>query len=77
MLCKYKDILGKVGEGVHSYRIFNIAVIDVLLTIFIAFIIHKVFQINFIVTLISFFLLGILFHRLFCVQTTLDKLLFN
>ena len=32
-LCKYKDILGKPGQGVHSYRIFNIAIVDVILTI--------------------------------------------
>ena len=33
MLCQYKDIFGKVGEGIHSYRFFNIAIADVLLTI--------------------------------------------
>ena len=32
--CKYKDLFGKPGEGVHSYRIFNIAIVDVILTIF-------------------------------------------
>lgn len=32
-LCKYKDILGRPNEGVHSFRIFNIAIVDVLLTI--------------------------------------------
>ena len=34
----FKDIFGKVGEGLHSYRIFNIAIIDVLFTILGAFI---------------------------------------
>ena len=29
MFCKYRDIIGKVGEGIHSYRLFNIAVLDV------------------------------------------------
>ena len=28
MFCEYKDIFGKVGEGVHSYRIFNIAIVN-------------------------------------------------
>lgn len=32
-LCKYKNILGEPGKGVHSYRIFNIAIVDVLLTL--------------------------------------------
>ena len=40
MLCQYKDALGEVGKGVHSYRIFNIAIVDVLLTILGAYIIH-------------------------------------
>ena len=30
--CKYKDALGKPKEGLHSYRVFNISIIDVLLT---------------------------------------------
>lgn len=24
-LCKYKDAFGKIGTGIHSYRIFDIA----------------------------------------------------
>ena len=39
-LCKYKDIFGKVGKGIHSFRICNIAVVDVLLTILAAYCIH-------------------------------------
>lgn len=27
-LCKYNDILGRSNEGVHSFRIFNIAIVD-------------------------------------------------
>ena len=34
--CKYKDIFGKPKTGLHSYRIFNIAVVDFLLTILLA-----------------------------------------
>ena len=33
MPCKYKDIFGKPSEGVHSIRLFNIAVIDVIMVI--------------------------------------------
>ena len=75
-LCKYKDILGEPGKGVHSYRIMNIAIVDVLLTILVAFLISYFFKFNFWYTLIIFFLLGIVLHRLFCVRTTIDKLLF-
>jgi len=77
MLCKYKDIFGKPGEGVHSYRIFNIAVVDVLLTVLLAFIIHFFLpKISLIYTFIFVFLLGIFAHRIFCVRTTVDKAIF-
>ena len=78
MLCKYKDILGKVGKGVHSYRIFNIAIADVLLTILAAFIIHLFLpKYHFFFILLILFILGIILHRLFCVRTTVDTFLFE
>jgi hypothetical protein len=74
MLCKYKDIFGKAGEGVHSYRIFNIAIIDVLSTVLVAYLFAP--KKYFYHVLIGLFILGIILHRLFCVRTTIDKLLF-
>ena len=38
-LCKYKDIFGKPGEGAHQYRIFDIAIVDTVLTVLLAFVI--------------------------------------
>lgn len=67
-LCKYKDIFGKPNEGVHSYRILDIAIVDVIATI----IIGSIFNFN----LFNLFLLGIISHRIFCVRTTVDKILF-
>ena len=84
-LCQYKDILGKPDEGLHSIRIFNIAIIDVLLTIAFAGAIYYLVGwiwgfnnkwISFWWILIGCFVLGIILHRLFCVRTTIDKLLF-
>lgn len=78
MVCQYKNLFGEVGKGIHSYRIFNIAIVDVLLTIIGAFIIHLfVPQYSFIFILSVLFLLGIILHRIFCVRTTIDKLLFD
>ena len=77
MFCPYKNIFGKVGEGVHSYRVFNIAVVDVLATILAAFLVHHFYGYNFFWVLLAFFIAGILLHRLFCVRTTIDKLLFG
>lgn len=77
MLCQYKDIFGEIGTGSHSYRIFNIAIIDVLATILGALIIKLIIPShNYFVILITLFILGIVLHRLFCVRTTIDQLLF-
>jgi len=76
-ICKYKNIFGKPNTGLHHYRIANIAIIDVLATILTAFIISYFSNISFWKTLIILFISGIILHRLFCVRTTIDKLLFS
>ena len=76
--CKYKDILGKPKTGLHSYRVYNIAVIDVLLTFLLAkFIQYYILEeTDFFLILDCCFITGIVFHRVFCVRTTIDMLLF-
>ena len=76
-LCKYSDIFGKPNEGVHSYRFFDVAIVDFIITIIVGFLISYFFNLSFIYTLIFLFVLGIFLHRLFCVKTTVDKLLFG
>ena len=78
MLCPYKNIFGKLRQGHHSYRVFNVAIVDVVLTIIAAYPINKYLlpQYNYLTIMISLFILGIILHRLFCVRTTVDKLLF-
>jgi|UniRef100_A0A6C0CK86 hypothetical protein len=77
MLCQYKNIFGKPNTGVHKYRIFNIAIVDVILTMIFAYLIYLALpKYNYFCILFFLFLLGIFFHRLFCVRTTIDKLLF-
>lgn len=76
-LCKYRHIFGKEKEGIHSYRIFNIAVVDVLLTLVVCFAISAIFKTNIFVTIIIAFLIGILAHRIFCVNTTVNKMIFG
>ena len=75
-LCKYKNILGEPGKGVHSYKIFNISIVDVILTLLVAYIISYLFKKSFFWVSVILFVLGIILHRLFCVRTTVDKLLF-
>lgn len=76
-LCKYKDALGIPGKGIHSYRIFNIAIADVVMTIIGAYILSFIFKTPFLYTLIALFVLGIILHKIFCVRTTTDKFLFD
>ena len=76
-LCKYKSTLGDPGKGIHSYRLFGIAIMDVIMTIIGAYMISYFFNYSFIYTLLFLFSLGILLHNIFCVKTTVDKLLFN
>ena len=75
-LCKYKDLLGKPGQGIHSYRLFNVAIVDVVMTIIGAFVISYFMKKNFWVVLFVLFVLGIILHHIFCVRTTIDKFLF-
>lgn len=76
-LCKYKNIFGEPNKGVHSYRIFNIAIVDVLATLLLAYIFNHFSQVPFLYSSLFMFILGIIVHRLFCVRTTIDKLLFH
>lgn len=74
-LCQYKDIFGKPNSGVHRYRIFNIAIVDVLCTFLGAFAISYFCKVNYLATLFILFLSGVILHRIFCVKTTIDKLI--
>ena len=75
-LCIYKNIFGEINTGVHSYRVLDIAIVDVIVTILMGYIIHLITNIELYKITIFLFILGIIMHRLFCVRTTIDKLLF-
>ena len=77
MLCEYKNLFGEVARGAHAYRIADIAVVDVIATIVLAFLIHYFYPTyRFAYILLGLFLVGIVMHRLFCVRTTIDKWIF-
>lgn len=77
MACEYKHIFGKEGEGVHALRLFNIAIVDVIGTILGGILIAKLMNWNVGITVIALFALGIIMHRLFCVNSTVNKALFG
>jgi len=75
-LCKYSNYFGEPGKEAHSYRVLDIAIVDAGATIVIAYILAKILNVDFLHLLVFLFLLGIILHRVFCVRTTIDKLLF-
>lgn len=76
-LCKYADMFGKPNSGVHSYRLFNVAIVDVMVTIIGGYMMSKYFGYKTKDTIIILFLIGIIIHKLFCVDTTINKLIFG
>lgn len=76
-LCQYKNVFGKEREGVHAVRIFDVAIVDVVLTFIAAYLIHIISGWNLILVTILLFILGIIAHRLFCVNTKVNVLIFG
>jgi hypothetical protein len=75
-LCQYKDIFGAPGTGLHSYRIFNMAAVDLFATALGAYVLSIYYtRYGFIGWMIILILVSIVVHYMFCVETTLTKLL--
>ena len=74
---KMSPYIGDLGKGVHSYRIFNIAYIDVIVVVLGAIGISYLVKIPAWIAIIGMLILGIVVHKLLCIRTTVDKLLFN
>lgn len=77
LLCKYRHIFGKEKEGVHSIRMFNIAIVDLGLTLLFTYYISKKYNYNFVYLSLSILCISVIVHKLFCVETTLTTLLFS
>jgi len=82
MLCEYKNMFGIPNEGIHSLRLFNIAIVDLVLTFIIAYII-QLQNFKFLentslgVLFMCLIILSLVIHKLFCVNTTLTKIVFG
>jgi len=70
---KFKFIFGKPNEGIHSYRFANTAIIDYILTIIVSMFYANYKQKPLVLTTILFFILGIIFHILFGIDTDTIK----
>jgi hypothetical protein len=72
---KFKDVLGVPGKGVHKYTFLNTAVVDYLLTILLAVITSYFTEIPLVLTTIFWFIMGIVAHVLFGVNTNTVRFL--
>lgn len=75
--CPFANLLGKPGEGIHSFRIFGFAGADILLTLAAAKFIAAKKNKSFIKVSAQLVALGILLHRIFGVNTTLNNMIFK
>lgn len=76
MLCRYANMLGKPREGAHSLRFGGVAIVDVLLTVLVAWGWARYKHARLVPVVVCLFIIGIAMHRLFCVRTTVDRALF-
>jgi hypothetical protein len=75
-LCRCKHVFGKPGESAYRFRIFDIAIADTVLTVLLAYVISYLSGISLMYVIPWTFIFGIVLHHIFCVRTTVDKLLF-
>jgi len=75
MPCPYANILGEPGKGVHAQRIFGLALNDTLMTIAAAAITAYIFNINFILSFIAWFVTGEVLHWLFGTDTAFLRMI--
>lgn len=76
-LCKYKNAFGIPGEGLRKYRMFDIAIYDTIVVVLFGFLISYFTGYKLWITLVVLFLSGIIVHRMFCVRTGVDRILFQ
>ena len=77
MLCEYKNLFGAPLVGFHRDRLMGFAQNDIIGTVMLAYIISKYANVTFIRAFIYCILFAIVIHKLFCVNTKLNILLFN
>jgi hypothetical protein len=74
---EYSNILGEPNKGIHSVRLLDVAILDVIGTVFGAGLISYSFNYKFWKVLMILFIMGIILHWMFCVNTTVNKWIFG
>ena len=66
---KFKNIFGTPKKGVHQFRLLNSPIVDYILTILLSFLTTYLTHIPLTLTTILWFIVSIMAHMLFGVQT--------
>ena len=75
-LCKYRHVFGTEGQGFHSVRFMNIAILDLLMTIVVVGLMAYFAKLSLFYTLVLLVIIlaiGECMHLLFCVETNTTR----
>ena len=76
-LCKFRDALGIPGKGVHAPRVLGLALVDIMGTVVISYLISQKFAYP-VWKVFPLLMVGVIgIHRVFCVNTALNVFLFG
>ena len=77
MSCEYRDLFGKPGEGFHKTRLFGLAAYDLIGTIVLIIVVSVLTGVNILIIALFISILTVIIHRIFCVDTALNKKIFS
>jgi hypothetical protein len=75
--CHYRAIAGAPGTRYHRFRFMGFSIVDVLGTIVMGILLARYLHKSPLLVTICLFILGIIVHRIFCVDTALNVLIFG
>ena len=74
--CEYKNIFGEPNKGIRQkLRLFDISIVDFVLMIVFGLILAKIFKLKNWSGIGISFLTGLVAHNIFCVDTTISRLI--
>ena len=79
-LSDHKDVFGAPMTGVHSIRMFGVAIVDVAFTFIAGFVLAYIFGLNLrqcCLLILVLFALGVVIHRVFSVNTRVNVAIFG
>jgi hypothetical protein len=76
-LCRFRHTLQAPGTGVHSVRFLGVAFVDLAITLMAALLLARASGLSPWLLFGLLLVLGVLVHRLFCVDTALNKRIFS